>query len=193
MDATMPERWSASSAFPDMWVEPDVDPREDHPPITDERSNLTAYLKAYRTTLELKCEGLDAAALAQRSVPPSDLSLLGLVRHMAEVERYWFREVLGGERTPARYRLDDDRDASFAGALGEPDVVAEAFAAWRDEIAFADDLVGRTEDLSTRGEMPGRARSISMREVLLHMVEEYARHCGHADLLRERIDGRIGQ
>ena len=151
--------------------------------------------RAYRQTLELKCAGLDAKALACRSVPPSDLSLLGLVRHLADVERYWFRQVLAGEDVAAIFRTDDDRDATFSGALPERAVVAEAWAAWRDEMAFAERFVDEAPDLEVTGTLGrgGQDGSVSLREVLVHMIEEYARHCGHADFLRERIDGRIGQ
>jgi uncharacterized damage-inducible protein DinB len=94
--------------FPDLWVDPEDDPREGGPSLADERTTLVEYLRAQRLTLELKCSGLDAAALARRSVEPSTMSLLGLVRHMAEVERGWFRRGAGahggGVRPPQRTR-----------------------------------------------------------------------------------------
>ena len=175
----------------DMFVSPDEDPRSQSLSV-GERATLTDYLHVYRQTLELKCQGLDAVGMALRSVPPSTLSLLGLVRHLADVERRWFRQVLAGEDVPLIFRTDDDRDAAFTGALPDPAVVDEARAAWRGEVAFARGFVDAAPDLEISGTLrPGQ--QIPLREVLVHMIEEYARHCGHADLLRERIDGRVGQ
>jgi hypothetical protein len=119
-------RWSRSTVYPDIWVDPDDDPRESEVAATDERSMLLGYLRKYRLTLEMKCADLDAEQLASRSVPPSNLSLLGLVRHLADVERYWFRHVLAGEDVRRLFRTDEDRDAAFNGALPDPGVVDEA-------------------------------------------------------------------
>src|SRR5262249_42312306 len=99
-----------------------------------------------RLTLELKCAGLDAAAMAARSVPPSDLSLLGLVRHLAGVERYWFRKVIAGQDVPRLYPGGD-----FDGAVPDPGVVAQAWANWRAEVAFAEQFVEQAADLGLRG------------------------------------------
>ena len=140
----------------------------------------------------MKCQGLDAEQMARRSVPPSNMSLLGLIRHLADVERYWFREVLSGQDAPRRYRTSEDRDADFTGATADPAVVDAAWAAWREEVAYAERCVEAFDDLGSTVPTP-RDTDLSVREVLVHMMEEYARHCGHADLLRERIDGRIGQ
>lgn len=178
--------------YPDMWVDPDDDPREGGPRLADERTTLLEYLRCHRLTLEMKCAGLDADALARRSVEPSTLSLLGLVRHMADVERAWFRKRMAGLDVPFHFRTDSDRDAAFNGAVPDPDVVAEAWRLWRDEIEFANRFVAEAPDLDVIGQVPGYG-PISLREVLVHMIEEYARHNGHADLLRERIDGRTGQ
>ena len=142
--------------------------------------------------MEMKCAGLDAEQLARRSVPPSTMSLLGLIRHMADVERNWFRRVMAGEDAPPLYWSDGEADADWNGAGADPAVVAEAWETWRDEVAFAERYVDGTDDLGTRGTMRD-GKTIALREVLVHMIEEYARHCGHADLLRERIDGRVGQ
>src|SRR6185503_20108804 len=103
-------RWSASTQYPDVWVDPATDPRDSGTKLTDERSTLVEYLRAYRLTLEMKCADLDAEQLAQRSVPPSTMSLLGLIRHMAEVERHWFRRVMAREDAPRLYDQSDDRD-----------------------------------------------------------------------------------
>jgi Protein of unknown function (DUF664) len=175
----------------DMFVRPEDDPRTDGG-FTDERTTLTGYLRDYRLTLELKCAGLDAAGLARQSVEPSNLSLLGLVRHLTDVERRWFRQVLDGQDVPYLYRTGDDRDAAFGGAIADPVVVTAAWAAWRAEVSFAEQFVEHAPDLEVSGTY-GQGDVISLREVLVHMIEEYARHAGHADLLRERIDGRVGQ
>jgi uncharacterized damage-inducible protein DinB len=185
-------RWSASTQYPDVWVDPADDPRDSGTPLLDERSTLVEYLRAYRTTLEMKCADLDVEQLARRSVPPSTMSLLGMVRHLAEVERYWFRRVMAGEDAPPPYSSDADRDGDWDGARADAEVVADAWRTWRAEVAFAEAYVASAPDLDVAGVMKD-GRTLQLREVLLHMVEEYARHCGHADLLRERIDGRIGQ
>ncbi|WP_262391822.1 DinB family protein [Nocardiopsis sp. CNR-923] len=123
---------------------------------------------------------------------PSTMSLLGLVRHMAEVERNWFRRRLSGLDAPALFCTRQEPDADFDGAVADPKVVQEAWRLWREEVAFTDDFVARTASLGATFEIQRHGR-MSLREVLVHMVEEYARHNGHADLLRERIDGRVGQ
>lgn len=175
----------------DMFVHPDDDPRSTES-YDDERSMLIGYLRDYRLTLEMKCSGLGPEELARRSVPPSTMSLLGLVRHMAKVEQNWFRRVMAGQDVRMIYVTEEDSDADFNGAVADPEVVAAAWHAWRSEVKFAEQLVAESPDLGVRGRMRDGG-TITLREVLLHMVEEYARHCGHADLLRERIDGRVGQ
>jgi uncharacterized damage-inducible protein DinB len=175
----------------DLFVDPDSDPREGGPRLGDERTTLNEFLRGQRLTLQLKCEGLDADQLARRTVEPSTMSLLGLVRHMAEVERGWFRRRFADLDVPKRYQTAADPDADFNGAVADPAVVEEALAAWREEMAFADEFIAG-HDLEFVGP-DGGGGSLSLRELLVHMVEEYARHNGHADLLRERIDGRVGQ
>ena len=187
-----PTRWTASTVFPDMWVDPADDPRDSGAELTDERSTLLAYLHAYRLTLEMKCAGLDAEQLARRSVLPSTMSLLGLIRHLADVERYWFRRVLAGQDVPRLYRTDDDRERDWDGAVADPRVVEQAWADWRAEIAFADQHLQNEADLGRRVQTR-RGDTPQVRDVLVHLIEEYARHAGHADLLREAIDGRVGQ
>ena len=189
-DTDIPEQ--RQFGWSDMFVPPEEDPRADVPSV-GERATLTDYLTAYRQTLELKCRGLDPEQLARRSVPPSNMSLLGLIRHMADVERHWFRQVLSGEDAPRRYRTQEDHDGDFNGATADPAVVTDAWAAWRDEVAYAEGCLERFDDLGTAVPLAGEGVEIAVREVLVHMIEEYARHCGHADLLRERIDGRVGQ
>jgi uncharacterized damage-inducible protein DinB len=176
----------------DVFLDRDRDPREGGPRLGDEKTTLKEFLRFQRLTLEIKCEGLDAEQLARRSVEPSTMSLLGLVRHMADVERSWFRRRMAGLDVPLRYSTPDDLDHDFDGAVADDAVVANAWRAWREEVAFAEKYVDRATDLGATG-VDGDGEPISLREVLVHMVEEYARHNGHADLLRERIDGRIGQ
>jgi uncharacterized damage-inducible protein DinB len=191
----VPERWSAAPAGSNMWMDMATDPRSEPAPANGERDTLLQYLSSYRKTMEMKCAGLDAEQLARRSVPPSTMSLLGLVRHMADVERHWFRRVMAGTDAPALYWSDDvegAEGADWAGAVADPAVAADAWRAWRAEVAFAEEFATRAPDLSARGTMPDGTEE-ELRSVLVHMIEEYARHCGHADLLRERIDGRVGQ
>jgi uncharacterized damage-inducible protein DinB len=185
--AAMPARWTTATVHADMWVDPDDDPREEQVASNDERSILLDYLRRYRLTLDMKCADLDAEQLARRSVPPSTMSLLGLVRHLNEVERHWFRRELAGQAAPKLYP-EGGRDGDWNGAVPDPDVVREAWRTRQAEVAFAEQFVAETTDLGLLG-----TTGVPMRDVLVHMIEEYARHCGHADLLRERIDGRVGQ
>ena len=180
-----PQRWSQAVVYPDMWVDPDEDPRNSAGVSPDgELATLQDYLTDYRLTLLMKCQGLDPEQLARRSVPPSTMSLLGLLRHLAEVERDWRGWILPGE-PPAK--LYDDGD--FDGAVAEPAVVEAAYADLAREQAATDAVLAEHPDLGVR---LGKD-NIAVREVLVHRIEEYARHCGHADLLRECIDGRVGQ
>jgi uncharacterized damage-inducible protein DinB len=174
------------------FLDPGDDPREGGPTLGDERTTLVEFLRCQRLTLELKCSGLDASQLAQRAVEPSTLSLLGLVRHLAEVERGWFRRVMSGQEAPKLYCSDTNPDGDFDDAVADLEVVAEAWKTWRSEVAYAEQFVDEAPDLGIVGS-DARHAPISLRELLVHMVEEYARHNGHADLLRERIDGRLGE
>ena len=177
----------------DMWVNSAEDPRTYGNP-KGEIATLREYLGNYRLTLELKCDGLDAEQLARRSVPPSTLSLLGLIRHLAQMENHWFQRVLQGKSDqPRLFKRDDDRDADFTGAMADPAVVEEAFAAWKAEIAAADEWLDGLDEDDLGREVPFGEDEVSIRDVLVHVIEEYARHAGHADLLRECIDGRTGQ
>ena len=187
----------AATRRADMFLELRDDPRESGPPLTDERTALVEYLRCVRLTLEIKCQGLDAEALARRSVEPSTMSLLGLVRHLTEMERHAFRNVMAGQGAAALYCSDTNRDGDFDGSVADPKVVQAAWDAWRAEVDFAERFVAAASSLDVTGRDRQGVGSgqgpISLREVLLEMIHEYARHVGHADLLRERIDGRTGQ
>jgi uncharacterized damage-inducible protein DinB len=183
-----PARWTKSTVYADMWVDPDDDPRDAGVQLTDERSTLLEYLRSYRLTLEMKCADLDAEQMARRSVPPSTMSLLGLIRHMAEVERAWFRRHMAGQDAPKLYCSEENRDGDWDGAVADPVVVEDAWRTWREQVDFSERFVAEVSDLATPS-----TSGLQLREILVHMIEEYARHCGHADLLRERIDGRVGQ
>ncbi|MGV9629314.1 DinB family protein [Streptomyces sp. NPDC003487] len=182
-----PERWTKATVYPDMWTDPDDDPRNREGNSPDgELPTLQDFLTNYRITLRMKCEGLDPEQLARRSVPPSTMSLLGLVRHLAEVERDWRNWITDGDPLPKLYGA---RDADFDGAVAEQSVVDAAFADLEREQAATDAALAAHPDLGAR---VGREK-IAVRELLVHRIEEYARHCGHADLLRECVDGRVGQ
>ncbi len=152
-----------------------------------ERDMLRAYLDFHRETLAVKCDGLSADELRRAAVPPSTLSLVALVRHMAEVERSWFRRVVAGQDAPFLW----GRDHAAAHDVGDADP-QEAFAAWRAEIAAARDIEAAVPSLETTTVDRRSGDEYSLRRVLLHLVQEYARHNGHADLIRERIDGVTG-
>ncbi|MCY7394764.1 MAG: DinB family protein [Nocardioides sp.] len=175
-----------------MWVDPAEDPREsDAPGATGEKAVVLEYLDRYRMTVEMKCAGLDAEQLSRCSVPPSTMSLLGLVRHLARVEHSWSRRVLEGHGDLDRlFTLPDDPDWDFNGAVADDAVVAEAWQSWRTEVAHAREVEAGL-DLDARVDV--RGQECEVRDILVHLVEEYARHVGHAGLLRECVDGRTGQ
>ncbi len=174
----------------DSWIAPAVE-RLDVDRISGERAALDQWLDYHRATLLGKCAGLTAQQLKERAAPPSTLSLLGLVRHLTEVERWWFRMHIAGEDIGFPYDpegigvdFDDLEDADAAGNLD----------AYRHEVEAARAAVADTSlDLvvASRGDHAERTRDV--RWVYLHMIEEYARHNGHADLLREAIDGVTGE
>ncbi|WP_354644429.1 DinB family protein [Kitasatospora camelliae] len=182
-----PERWTQATVHPDMWADPADDPRHTEGTGPDgELATLRDFLVNYRVTLRMKCEGLDPEQLARRSAAPSTMSLLGLVRHLAEVERDWRNWLTEADPLPKLYGV---RDGDFDGAVADPAVVDASYADLEREQAETDAALAAFTDL---GERVGKDR-VAIRELLVHRIEEYARHCGHADLLRERIDGRVGQ
>ena len=161
------------------------------PPLNaDERATLEGWLDFHRVTLAMKCEGLDDGQAAAVSAPPSGLTLTGLVQHMAEVERNWFRRVLAGEQAPPIYDPQADPDGPDGGFdLAAGATLRDALATWHAEIAAARKQCAERELADTGRFMQ---QDVSLRWIYVHMIEEYARHNGHADLLRERIDGLTG-
>ncbi|MEU5659830.1 DinB family protein [Streptomyces sp. NPDC047737] len=156
-----------------------------------ERQMLEGWLDYHRATLAMKCEGLTDAQLREASVPPSEFTLLGLVRHLAENERGWFREVLAGEDLPPIYGTDEDPDGEFH--LTEADTWDEARATWLAEIEAARANAAKVELDGLSVGVGRQGKPFSLRWIYTHMIEEYARHNGHADLVRERIDGATGE
>lgn len=170
------------------WIAPEV-MRPEMPRAADERTTLETWLDLHRQTLLMKCSGLDAEQLKQRSVAPSTLTLHGLVRHMAEVERNWFRIRYAGQDIGSLYSTEAWPDADFDD-LESADPAID-FATFAEEVSLAQAAtVGCS--LDDTFEHPRSGMVIDLRWVYVHMIEEYARHIGHADLLRERIDGVTG-
>jgi uncharacterized damage-inducible protein DinB len=172
------------------WTAPKVD-RPEPPLVAGERETLDAWLDWHRDTLLGKCSGLTAEQLKEPAVPPSSLTLLGLVRHMTDVERWWFRIHGTNQEMASRYWSEENLYGDFEN-LDEPDAPAVVAAFW-EEVGLARDAA-RDLDLDhvvpSHGDHPERVRNL--RWIYVHMIEEYARHNGHADLLRERIDGATG-
>ena len=170
------------------WTAPDV-VRVDELFTGDERAILSSYLDWHRQTLLFKCSGLTAEQLKRRSVEPSNLTLLGLVRHMAEVERWWFRRRAAGLDLTDLYCSEESPDGDFDD-IDKADAEQD-FATYLSECDLARAAVA---DLPLEHEFHHTRRDcdMSLRWAYLHMIEEYARHNGHADLLRERIDGVTG-
>ena len=161
------------------------------PPLNaEERTTLESWLEFHRATLAIKCQGLDDGQAAMASAAPSGLTLTGLVQHMAEVERNWFRRVLAGEQAPPIYDPHADPDGPDGGFdLAQGATLSGALAVWREEVARARELCASRALAGTGRFMD---QEVSLRWIYVHMIEEYARHNGHADLLRERIDGTTG-
>ena len=171
------------------WIAPDVERSERYPDRRNEpeQEMLRDWLDWHRATLLRKCAGLDATALARRAVPPSNLSLLGLVRHMADTERGWVRQTFRGQQIPDLYYRPDARDADIEEAT--PATAEEDFERYRAECLAVDAALdgAKLDDTFSFAD-----QSMSVRWMWQHLVEEYARHNGHADLLRQVIDGATG-
>jgi uncharacterized damage-inducible protein DinB len=160
------------------------------PPVrAGERETLRAFLDYHRATLAMKCDGLSDDDLRRQSMPPSTLSLLGLVRHMAEVERTWFRRVINAEDIPLRWSDDGDFQAAYDASASTR---SEAFEAWQAEVEHSRRIEREAESLDVIGYQASWDEDVSLRLVMLHLIHEYARHNGHADFLREAIDGTVG-
>jgi len=164
--------------------------RPEPPPTGDERPMLAVWLDYQRATLLVKCEGLDGAALGSRAVPPSALSLLGLVRHMTLVEWSWFDHVFAGSPSPEPISTVDDMDADFNDL--HPDRAMADLDLFGHQCDVSRSIAAAAGCLDVHSVSPEKA-TVSLRWIMIHMIEEYARHNGHADLLREQIDGAVGE
>ncbi|MEU7037698.1 DinB family protein [Streptomyces sp. NPDC046237] len=166
-----------------------TDPRISPPHFGSERETLRAFLDYQRATLAMKCEGLDDEQLKDTSMPPSTLSLLGLVRHMAEVERAWFRRVFEDGEAPMVWSDRIDFQAAYDASRSTR---AEAFAAWEAEVETSRRIEREAASLELAGHQPRWGEDVSLRMVMVHVLLEYGRHNGHADFLREGVDGTVG-
>jgi uncharacterized damage-inducible protein DinB len=166
-----------------------IDNRAGPPSFGTERDMLRAFLDYHRATLGMKCEGLTGEELRKQSMPPSVLSLLGLVRHMAEVERAWFRRVFDDNDAPMVWSGEIDFQAAFDTSASTE---VEAFTAWETEVENSRRIEREAESLDLPGYQPRWGEEVSLRMVMVHVLLEYARHNGHADFLREGIDGTVG-
>jgi uncharacterized damage-inducible protein DinB len=167
----------------------DTDNRIGPPSFGSERDMLRTFLDYHRATLTMKCGGLSDVELRRQSMPPSTLSLLGLVRHMAEVERAWFRRVFEDNGAPMVWSEEIDFQAAYD-ASGS--TRAEAFAAWEAEVENSRRIEREAESLDLPGHQPRWGEDVSLRMVMLHVLLEYGRHNGHADFLRQGVDGAVG-
>ncbi|MGY1399274.1 DinB family protein [Streptomyces sp. SS10] len=165
------------------------DSRVGPPLFGGERETLRACLDYHRATLAMKCEGLTDEELRKRSMPPSTLSLLGLVRHMAEVERAWFRRVFQDNDAPMVWSDETDFQAAYD---ADASTRQEAFTAWEAEVENSRQVEREASSLDAAGHQPRWGEDVSLRMVMLHVLMEYARHNGHADFLREGVDGTVG-
>ncbi|WP_329112543.1 DinB family protein [Streptomyces sp. NBC_01353] len=166
-----------------------TDHRIGPPHVGSERETLRAFLDYQRATLAMKCEGLGDEQLREKSMPPSTLSLLGLVRHMAEVERAWFRRVFEDAEAPMVWSDKIDFQAAYDASRSTR---AEAFAAWEAEVENSRRIEREAASLALTGHQPRWGEDVSLRMVMVHVLLEYGRHNGHADFLREGVDGTVG-
>ena len=168
-----------------------VDTRDDGPMLGSEREVLDHWLDLYRQTVLLKIGGLTAAQLCERSVPPSAMSPIGIVRHLTEVEAYWVRVVVMDEQdVPDYYCVPESTEGDFDDV--SPDTAVADVATYESEIERSRGLLAGWTDLADPVRGQRRGRPVNLRWVMVHLIEEYARHLGHLDLLRERIDGQTG-
>lgn len=163
--------------------------RSDPDEQAGELDTLGQFLDYHRATLQMKCDGLTAEQLATAALPPANLTLLGLVRHLTEVERHWCAEVLDGQDLESLYWSEEDPDGDFESLDSAP--VEQVWSRYRAAVTESRRVLATFSD----GAEPARrsGSSPSLRWVLTHLVEEYARHNGHADLLRQALDGETGE
>jgi hypothetical protein len=181
-----PESNLTDEAFSPVWADDD---RPRIPRVAGEREALAAYLEYYRATVEMKCRGLAPQQARARSMPPSTMSLHGLVRHLAGVERWWFQQNFERRNVPFRFFAADNPDLDFD-LPADADFAAD-LEAWRTECAVSREIVAAhaLDDLARPLDWH---EDVDLRWLVLRMTTEYARHCGHLDLLREGVDGRTG-
>lgn len=172
--------------FAPVWVDDD---RPRIPRVAGEREALTAYLEYYRATVDMKCRGVTADQARARSMPPSTMSLHGLVRHLAGVERWWFQQNFERRDVPFLFFTEDQPDLDFDPPADAD--FAEDLATWRAECSVSRDIVA-AHDLDDTARPLDWHEDVDLRWLVLRMVTEYAQHCGHLDLLREGVDGRTG-
>jgi hypothetical protein len=170
-----------------------VTERVDPPEAADEKTTLTAFLDFHRDTLRWKCEGLTPAQLVAQASPPSTLRLLGIVRHLTEVEQGWFSHHFAGGPSNRLYSSDEDRDADIHVSEADAESVAAAWASYDQEVARSRAILAANDLDAIAAEPTRRGIRYSLRWIVVHLIEEYARHNGHADLLREAIDGATGE
>ncbi|GAB2775772.1 DinB family protein [Terrabacter koreensis] len=183
---TRSESGLSDEDFAPVWADDD---RPRIPRVADERAALTAYLEYYRATVEMKCRGLTPEQARTRSMPPSTMSLHGLVRHLAGVERWWFQQNFERRDVPFLFFTEDQPDLDF-----DPPADAdftEDLKTWRAECAVSREIVA-AHDLDDTARPLDWYEDVDLRWLVLRMITEYAQHCGHADLLREGVDGRTG-
>ncbi|MEV4557640.1 DinB family protein [Kitasatospora sp. NPDC049285] len=185
--APQPDALATPKHFARTWAEADT--RTTPPLVGDEREILTSFLDFHRETFALKCAGVSAEALDERAVPPSALTLHGLVRHLAGAEQWWFETQFAGEPRPPLYYSDENPDQDFEGLDGD---FGEDLEVWRKQCDISRRIVAGAGSLDETGIHLASGEPVSLRRILVHVIAEYARHNGHADLLRERIDGVTG-
>jgi hypothetical protein len=173
-------------AFAPEWSDDD---RPRIPRVAGEGEALMAYLEYYRATVEMKCRGLTSEQARTRSMPPSTMSLHGLVRHLACVERWWFQQNFERRDVPFLFVTVDDPDLDF-NPPADADFEADRDV-WRAECAVSRDIAA-AHDLDDTARPLDWYEDVDMRWLMLRMITEYAQHCGHVDLLREGLDGRTG-
>ncbi|GAB3591764.1 DinB family protein [Angustibacter peucedani] len=182
----MSESGLTEDDFSPGWADDD---RPRIPRVAAEREALAAYLDNYRATVEMKCRGISAEQARSRPLPPSTLSLHGLVRHLAGVERWWFQQNFERRDVPFLFFTTDDPDLDFD-PPDDADFQSD-LATWREECAVSRDIVA-AHDLDDTARPLDWHEDVDLRWLVLRMIGEYAQHCGHVDLLREAIDGRTG-